>query len=183
MTSMHGTDAEAEDARRHYDKVLYCLRCYLMGPELPSWELLVGTAAELGKQIAIGQDEMTHKADATTWKTVEIAFRLAKWAKYPKAEAASVIALFWRERSAAKRARDRMESLLAEQETLLLQAVGALDGERERRVFEQKYKSATKRRSLTATSPQPLPTKGGSPKAAAPAKVEEKGGDIAAQQV
>ena len=99
----------------------------------------MGTTAELQKVIAVKQHQ---RARAGSWKSAVTVLQLSKYAGRRRPEAASIIALFWRERAARKRADARQEALLTEQETLLLNAVAEVRAERDRRAFDHQYKRA-----------------------------------------
>jgi len=117
-----------------------CLRRFLVGAELDTWELLVGIAKELRKEIAIGQQQKPPSRVTSGWKSANVVFMLVKHEKNPRNEAASVIALYWRERMKLKRWRARPNEMLKTLEEILLRSISANLSESERQEISMAYK-------------------------------------------
>eukprot|EP00966_Prymnesium_polylepis_P236235 5463399-Prymnesium_polylepis.1 len=127
-------------SRKAFEQVVRCLRRFLVGAELDTWELLVGIAKELRKEIAIGQQQKPPSRVTSGWKSANVVFMLVKHEKNPRNEAASVIALYWRERMKLKRWRARPNEMLKTLEEILLRSISANLSESERQEISMAYK-------------------------------------------
>ena len=144
-----------------YDKVIRCLRRYIVGHNFLQWQLLCATTQELKKEMVVAYEQMDSMNQTLTAADITNKIRLDRYKLDDKrGRAAAKIALYWQTRMLWRNKSRRRDALLKVQRDMLLRAIIDIQediGQAQRdRVYSLIYKKTLDRVNMSGQS-QPLP--------------------------